>query len=365
MKTLIGAGCIRSAGERAKDLGAQRVLLVTDPGLVRAGHADHLRAILQQAELDVTVFDRTHENPTTRDVDAAVTIARDENVDFIIALGGGSAIDTAKGCNFLLTNGGAMADYWGYGKAEKPMLPLIAIPTTAGTGSEMQSFALIADADTHAKMACGDPKAMPALAILDATLTLTQPPNVTACAGIDAVAHAVESAVTTKRSDASYNLSRKAFDLTFPSLRRVIDKPDDLDARDRMLRGAMHAGAAIEASMLGAAHSAANPLTANYDIVHGQAVGVMLPHVVRFNAQNRATAAIYRDLAECEPDKLADNLESMLGDVGLARNLCELDIPESAIDDLAQQAAAQWTAQFNPRPVTAADFAALYRTAMK
>lgn len=361
---VIGPGCTDIAGKKARELGAQRVLIVTDPGLVAAGHADRLRVVLEQSELDVTIFDQTHENPTTRDVEAATTIAKDANIDFIVALGGGSAMDTAKGCNFLLTNGGKMADYWGHNKASKPMLPMIAIPTTAGTGSEVQSYALIADADTHQKMACGDSKALPRLALLDPELTVTQPPHVTASAGIDAVAHAVETAVTTKRTEASFHLSREAFDKTSGALRRVMSTPGDLEARGAMLHGAMQAGQAIELSMLGAAHSAANPLTAQFDIVHGQAVGIMLPHVVRFNAQAPATAAIYQQLAGCDAAQLASSLHELLGDIGLSRTLGNLGIPAGAIASLAEQAATQWTAQFNPRPLTVDDFVSLYQAAL-
>src|SRR5205085_5861833 len=133
-------------------------------------------------------------------VDNCLTLAKARGIDTFVALGGGSSMDTAKGCNFLLTNGGRMQDYWGVGKATKPMLPLIAIPTTAGTGSECQSFALISDEETHQKMACGDPKAAASVAILDPVLTLSQPARVTACTGIDAIAHVVETAVTTKRT---------------------------------------------------------------------------------------------------------------------------------------------------------------------
>src|SRR5437016_7094849 len=181
------------------------------------------------------VFHRGHENPTTADVDACVAVAREEDIDGIIGVGGGSSLDTAKGCNFLLTNGGRMQDYWGAGKATKPMLPLIAIPTTAGTGSECQSFALISDENSHQKMACGDPKAAARVAILDPALTLSQPQRVTACTGIDAIAHAVETAVTTRRNPFSVMYSHEAFKLAVTSFPRVLSHPDDLAARGRLL----------------------------------------------------------------------------------------------------------------------------------
>ncbi|MBI98515.1 MAG: alcohol dehydrogenase, partial [Verrucomicrobiales bacterium] len=292
LRLVFGNGTLSRLGELASEHGAGKVLLVTDPGIRAVGHVDRAQASLEAAGLSVAIYDQAKENPTTECVAECVELARAEGIDFIVGLGGGSSMDTAKGCNFLLTNGGEMKDYWGVGKASKPMLPLIAIPTTAGTGSECQSFALISDAVTHAKMACGDPKAMAKVAILDPELTLSQPLRVTACTGIDAVAHAVESAVTRKRNDTSQEYSRVAFGLLSESLPRVLANPDDLEARGRMLLGAAFAGTAIEHSMLGAAHSAANPLTAHFDVIHGEAVGLMLPHVVRFNGEDESISQI-------------------------------------------------------------------------
>jgi alcohol dehydrogenase len=302
-------------------------------------------------------------------------IAREAGVDLLIGLGGGSSMDTAKGCNFLLTNGGEMKDYWGVGKATRPMLPLIAIPTTAGTGSECQSAALIADEHTHQKMACLDPKAAASVAILDPLLTVSQPPRVTACTGVDAIAHAVETAVTKARNPLSLMFSHEAFTLCATSLSRVLSHPLDVTARGRMLLGAAYAGTAIEISMLGAAHSAANPLTAHFDVVHGEAVGLMLPHVVRFNAHDPATRRAYAELASAPEiacvsdgeaaavDALIARLEHLLNGAGLPRSLAGAGVKRDAIPMLAREAARQWTAGFNPRAVTVADFEQLYEAA--
>ena len=211
LRLIYGNGQVTRVGELAAEYGASKVLLVTDPGIRSAGHVDKVSESLDSAKLKVFIYDQAKENPTTKCVTDCAALAKAQQIDFIIGLGGGSSMDTAKGCNFILTNGGEMKDYWGVGKASKAMLPLIAIPTTAGTGSECQSFALISDAVTHAKMACGDPKAMAKVAILDPELTLSQPPRVTACTGIDAVAHAVESAVTRKRNETSQQYSKFAF----------------------------------------------------------------------------------------------------------------------------------------------------------
>jgi alcohol dehydrogenase len=374
LRLVFGKGCVMQTGDLASELGATKALLVTDSGIVAAGHAGRVRENLEAAGIGVSLFDRSKENPTTACVDECVALAKTDAIDFIIGLGGGSSMDTAKGCNFIFTNGGVMKDYWGIGKASQPMLPSIMIPTTAGTGSECQSFALIADNATHQKMACGDPKAMAKVAILDPELTLSQPPRVTACTGIDAIAHAVETAVTRKRNETSLKYSRAAFQIMLESFSRVLESPDDLHARGQMLLGAAYAGTAIEHSMLGAAHSAANPLTAHYNVVHGQAVGMMLPHVVRFNADDVAIAEAYAEFVEGTsvaatngtpaPESLAQSLETILDIARLPRDLTAFGVDAARLDLLSEEAAGQWTASFNPRDITAGDFKGLYQKAL-
>ncbi len=375
-RLVFGNGVVASVGEQTKSLGGTRVLLVTDPGIVQAGHAERVRDSLESAGVKVSVYDQVHENPTTLDVAQCVSAAAEARVDFLIGLGGGSSMDTAKGCNFIFTNGGEMKDYWGVGKATKPMLPLIAIPTTAGTGSECQSFALIADAVTHQKMACGDGKAAARIALLDPELTLSQPRRVTACTGVDAVAHAVEAAVTKKRTPISRIYSLEAFRLMVEAFPRVLADGNDLDARGAMLLGAALAGVAIENSMLGAAHSAANPLTAHYGVIHGQAVGVMLPHVVAFNAADPEAKKIYAEMAgigglveswtdqDGAVDALVAYLSQTLTAADLPTELGAWNVSQEKISTLAEEAAKQWTAGFNPRPINAADFESLYTSAM-
>ncbi len=360
-------------GAFARELGANRVLLVTDPGIVAAGHAGRIAGNLAAAGLQVAVYDKVEANPTTACISRCLAVARAEKIDFIVGVGGGSSMDTAKGTNFLLTNGGEMKDYWGVGKATKPMLPLIAIPTTAGTGSECQSAALIADEMTHQKMACLDPKAMARVAILDPSLTVSQPRGVAACTGLDAVSHAVETAVTRKRTPLSQMYSREAFRLCVRNLPVVMQHGADVDSRGEMMLGAAFAGTAIENSMLGAGHSAANPLTAHFNIVHGQAIGLMLPHIVRFNGEDPACERSYADLlaganipslgSKSAAHRLASLLDELLLVTGLNARLRDLDVTEESIGMLSAEAAKQWTATFNPRAVATADFERLYRAA--
>ena len=364
-RVVFETGAVERAGELALELGGSRVLVVSDPGIVAVGHTDCVLRSLQGSGLASMTFTEVEENPTTEHVDAGLAVANDFRPDLIVGLGGGSSMDCAKGVNFLLTNGGRMRDYWGVGKAAKEMLPLIAIPTTAGTGSEAQSFALIADPETHQKMACGDLKAAAAISILDPELTLSQPARVTALTGVDAVSHALETWVCSKRNPVSKMYSRAAWRLLSRSLPRVLAQPDDMDARAGMQLGANLAGAAIENSMLGIAHSCANPLTAHYGVVHGAAVGMMLPAVIRFNAAEAGAA--YADLVETSSagvQALIDTVESLLDQAAVPRRLTDYKIPESELPKLAAEAANQWTARFNPRPVTQADLLDIYRAVL-
>src|SRR5207247_266620 len=242
---------------------------------------------------------------------------------------------------------------------------------------ECQSSPLIAYEPTHQKMACLDPKAAGRVAVLDPTLTVSQPPLVTAHSGIDAIAHAVETAVSRKRNDLSLMFSHESFKLTVPSFPRVLSHPKDIEARGRMLLGRARAGTAIENSMLGAAHAAANPLTAHYGIVHGEAVGILLPHVVRFNAQDRSAKRAYAELASAPEiacvsdgldsavDALIARLESLLNAAQIARSLADLGVKRSKTKLMAEQAAKQWTTGFNPRSIMPKDFERLYQAAFQ
>jgi alcohol dehydrogenase len=299
--------------------------------------------------------------------------ARDFGPELIVGLGGGSSMDCAKGINFLYSCGGRMQDYWGEGKATAPLVPMIAVPTTAGTGSETQSYALIADSETGVKMACGDKRAAFRVAILDPELTVTQPQRVTALTGIDALAHAVETYVTKRRTAMSLAFSREAWRHLAPNFTRVLDEPGNLSARGEMQLGACLAGLAIENSMLGGAHALANPLTASYGIVHGEAVAIMLPHVIRHNG--RQFDHWYRELVQSNgvmsspaaTESAGDALANFVSDVsrraGLAGKLTECGVKREQLPKLAAAAAKQWTGKYNPTQLTEGDFEQLYEMA--
>lgn len=372
-RLVFGAGVVNRLGEFARKVKGTRALLVTDHGLAEAGHVSAALDSLLNAGLTVEPYARVRPNPTTEDVEECLTFAQGLNIDLIVGLGGGSSMDCAKGVNFLLTNGGKMEDYWGIGKATQPMLPLIAVPTTAGTGSEAQSFAVIAHPKTHIKMACGDKKASAKVALLDPTVTLTMPSHVTAVTGIDAISHSVETYVSTRRNPVSQIFSRQSWQLLCRAFPAVVNDPSDLKARSAMLLGSHLAGAAIENSMLGATHAMANPLTAHFDAVHGIAIGLMLPHVVRHNSS--VVGSLYGDLAEdarlCDAkdpragELLADYLTLLVSRAGMPTQLNELDgFDAGLISQMADEAEKQWTGKFNPRPMSQPEFSEIYRCAL-
>jgi len=370
-RVVFGAGTLARLGELARELGGTRVLLVTDPGLEDAGHPQRALVSLHRAGLESWVFNAVEENPTTRHVEVGLEMARARKVDLLVAVGGGSSMDCAKGINFLYSNGGSMEDYKGFGKATKQMLPSIGVPTTSGTGSEAQSYALIADARTHMKMACGDRKAAFRVSLLDPELTVSQPTGVTAITGIDALSHAIESYVTTKRNPLSQMFAREAWRLLQANFEKVLHRPDNLEARSAMQLGAYLAGSAIENSMLGAAHALANPLTAHYGLTHGIATGILLPHVVRFNST--AAGFLYGDLVHdvgllngdqhAAGEVLARHLSSLLRVAELPMTLSSCGVSRSILPLLAEEASQQWTGKFNPRPVGEAELLALYEAA--
>jgi alcohol dehydrogenase class IV len=360
-----GEGALSRLGGIAKELGFGRALLVADRGVVEAGIARQAIEALKTSGVDVVLFNEFESNPDTRMVEAGAAYARAHHIDSLIGLGGGSSMDCAKGINFVLTQGGRMVDYRGFGKAVRPMLPAIGIPTTAGTGSEAQSYAIISDADTHEKLACGDAKAAFSAVILDPALTVSQPRAVTASAGFDAIAHAVETYVTTRRNSFSEMLSRESWRLLEANYERVLASSDLLEARAAMQLGAYYAGMAIELSMLGATHACANPLTARYGTTHGVAIAVMLPHIVRWNATVVGSRyAELRQLRDETPgEALAKRLEELRAAGGLAGNLRELGVERRDLSRLAEDAASQWTGRFNPRPFDATAALEVYQCA--
>ena len=368
-RVIFGPGSLNRLGEVARALGFTRSLIVSDKGLLSTGVAERAKGLLADAGIESWSFHEFDPNPDMQMVEDGRLYAAPLHIDSIVALGGGSSLDCAKGINFVLTNGGTMRDYWGFGKASRPMLPSIGIPTTAGTGSEAQAYALISDTETHRKMACGDPKASFRVTILDPELTVSQPRGVAAAAGFDAISHAVESFVTKKRTAVSDLFAREAWRLLEANYERVLADPTDIEARGAMLLGAHEAGIAIEQSMLGATHACANPLTSRYGTTHAVAIGIMLPHIVRWNAEvvgeryGELLRAAGKDCGANPGNLLADRLEELARAGGLPATLHSQSIPREDLNILSENATKEWTGTFNPRLLDAASALALYERA--
>ncbi|MCB9881329.1 MAG: iron-containing alcohol dehydrogenase [Planctomycetes bacterium] len=374
-RTRVLSGSIDRIGDVLRPLGIGSVFVVTDPGIVRCGHAGRMLSLLIDCRASVSGFDAVRENPSKIDVDrcsaaldaAVVDRFGGKEPECVLAIGGGSAIDVAKAAILVRAGGGSIEDYRGVGSLGARVPPLIAVPTTAGTGSEVQSFALISDESTHEKFACGDAAIAPRVALLDAELTRTMPRHVTASTGLDTIGHALEALVTTKGSDVSRRAARDAFVLAASAFDRVLTRADDLEAREAMLQSSSLAGLAIENSMLGAAHSIANALTAKFEMAHGEAVALALPEVVRFNSVEPAARALYREAAfhagaaqssdsdDIAIDRLIEQMYAWIGHAGIDLLASRLR-RDVHLRDLAEVASRQWTARFNPRAVDRSAF---------
>lgn len=358
---IVGEGALDALGGAVRALAARRVLLVSDPGVAGAGWLERVRRLLEQEGLEVAIFTAVGANPGDREVRSGVELARETHPDALIALGGGSCLDAAKGVALVLAGGGRVADYRGYGRAKGTLLPLIAVPTTAGTGSDAQSYAVLVDEESGRKLACGDPQLMFRTVILDPETTASVPLPVVAASTLDALTHAVESLVSKRANPFSQVASREAFSRLAGGADAALEGRADTATRSSMQIGAFLAGRAIELSMLGAAHACANPLTHRFAIAHGVAVGIMIPHVIRLNAP--AAERLYRQLDPGGAAGLALRFEAWLTRAGVALRLRGHAVGEEHLADLAAEAATQWTGAFNPVALDAAGFEALYRRA--
>jgi len=368
-RIMFGPGSSARAGELAMDRNATTVLLVSDPGVTEAGHTDAVASALRAHRISVHLFTGVHENPTLAEVSACAAAARRHGPDLIVGLGGGSVLDVAKACAMVCAEGIGIALRPGMTASSRPHLPMIAIPTTAGTGSECQPHAVICDDQTHTKVAFATSRSLPEAAILDPALTVTQPRRVTADSGFDAIVHAVEVWVTKPGNPLSSLFAGEAFSLLAGNLPTVLAKPDDLDARGLVQLGAAWAGLGIAHSMLGAAHAAGNALTARYPISHGAAVGSMLPAVIRFNSEDDRVRARYAALAMRsglggDVSALLERLSSLWSLTPNPADLTGFGVTAGDVDGLAAEAARQRTGEFNPRPVSAGVFRELFTEAL-
>jgi alcohol dehydrogenase class IV len=347
--------------ESGPDAGAQRVLLISDAGLRDVGLVDEITLVLRENRWDVTVFTDVRSNPTTQDVEAGLEIARRENVHALVAVGGGSVIDVAKGIGLLMTNGGSYADYqWRGRPIERPILPLVALPTTSGTGSEVTKVAVIADEETHFKKGVLSPQMFCRAAIVDPALTLSLPARLTATTGADALVHALEAFVGRRANPASDALALAALTRAWRFLPRATHCGEDVEAREGMALASTLAGLAFDQSGLGIIHSLAGPLAERYDLHHGLCTGLLLPYGLGFNlpALGEKRDVLLRvlqlpDIASNE--EVVEHLKGWLRELGLPLTLSELGIKDPDLAALAEEASRMVLLPNNPRPATTGD----------
>ncbi len=371
---VFGSGTSRTIATRAGGSLGQSVLFVTDAHLRELGLCSAAISGLEAAGIAVSVFDAIEADPSLATLCAAVDAGRAAKVTGVVGFGGGSSLDVAKLAALLLGSGEDIDDAWGVGNATGPRLPLILVPTTAGTGSEVTPVSIITVGDAE-KRGVSSSILLPDLAVLDADLTLDLPAAITAATGIDAMVHAIEAYTSAKANPVSSMLAREALRLLGKNIERVVSTPNDNDARGAMLLGSMLAGQAFANAPVAAVHALAYPIGGHFGVPHGLSNALVLPHVMRFNA-TEATAQ-YAEIAPDAFPQLAqiddavarcaafiDALTDLPGRVGVPTRLRDVDIPQSALPGLARDAMLQTRLLVNnPRPVTEADALAIYEAA--
>lgn len=373
-RLVCGAGSALALPEHCRTLGLTRPLLVTDPGLVRIGLVAPLQAALEQAGIAVTLFAEVREDPPESVVLAAAECAREAGADSVIAVGGGSSLDTAKVAAVLLNGTQPLAELYGVDQVRGGRVPLVLVPTTAGTGSEATPVAVLTTGETT-KAGISSPLLLPDLALLDPELTVGLPPAVTAMTGIDAMVHAIEAYTSRHRKNpVSDNLARSALALLAGNLRTAVRDGGNREARAAMLLGAFQAGQAFANAPVAAVHALAYPLGGHYHIPHGLSNSLVLPSVLDFNAE--AAAPLYAELAplvlgravpgsdEARSAALIAGLRALIDDVALPATLGLAGVPEADLAMLADDAMQQQRLLVNnPRDVARDDALAIYRAA--
>jgi alcohol dehydrogenase class IV len=373
-RVLYKAGLAGAIGHELAHLGGRRALLVTDEGVMHAGLLDHVRAGLAGSVEIAGVFSQVPPNSSVAAVERGAAYAQQCGADLIVAVGGGSPIDTAKAMRILLTEGGRLHDYEGSHLLARPLVPMVAVPTTAGTGSEVTPSAVIRDEQARRKLAFSSVILAPDLAILDPEMTRTLPPDMTAATGMDALVHAIESFVGTNANPISDSLALQAIDMISNNLRDATYS-EDLEARGNMLLASCIAGIAFSSGGggLGIVHAITYAVGGTFDLHNGTANSIVLPYGMQFNSvavPNRfariARAMGVNSGGRPEEDVIADGIDAvrlLAADCGLPTRLREAGVPEDALPALAEAALGDGAALTNPRPATYEDLLEVVRAA--
>ena len=368
-----GIGIVHTLADQVARLGGSRVLLVSDPGLVKAGVVARVMDILTAANLDVIAFTDVQPEPDAEGVTAGARICIDESRDVIVAVGGGSALDTGKAIGLMATNPGHIRDYAGLEVPSERGLPVIAVPTTAGTGSECAIWAVISEKSRDIKYGVCGANMTATVALCDPSLSLSLPARQTVATGLDALTHALESYVNKATQPISEALSEKAMELIARSLRTAAFNGADLQARSDMLLASTMAACAFAPTRLGLAHAMAMPLGAKAKIPHGEVISILLPEVMRFNVNGNLEkfariAYIFGVDTRAMPLRAAahagvEAVAQLISDVGAASSLAAYGVTEDDLEQLAKESmeSGKGNVVVNPRPATATDLAGIMR----
>jgi len=346
-KTIVfGVGALDSLYDETLKIGAKNALIVTDPGVYNSGLVTPVKNQLSKAKLAIDVFNESEPEPTLTGLDAAIKKLHLKRYEQVVGLGGGSSLDTAKALSILMTYGGISRDYVGVNKVQGPGVPLILIPTTAGTGSEVTNIAIFSDSEKQLKLGVVSPYLLATVALVDPTLTYRCPSAVSAASGIDALVHAIESFTSLKANNYTDALSAKAMELINSALRIVVKNGADEDARKRMAEGALLAGIAFGNAGVAAVHALAYPLGARFHVSHGVANGLLLPYVMEYNltASSHKYAIIARILGErtegLSPEESAQRsviaVKALAKDIGIPACLRDINVPYDALEGMAE-----------------------------
>lgn len=381
----VGKGSLAKLPEIAKKSGGSHAFLMSGPHLAKMGLVEKAANSLKSAGISVDTFIDIEGNPSVETVDKATAAFKEAGADFIVAFGGGSPMDVAKAVGVTAKYGGSITEYEGAHKVPGPIIPLIAIPTTAGTGSEVTAFSVITDHSRDYKLTVFSYEILPAYAILDAELLTTAPASVAAACGIDAFIHAEEAYISTVASPFSDAMAEKAMSLIGKNIRRFVANRGDIEAAEAMLVGSLFAGIAFSFARLGNVHAMSHPVSAFFDVPHGVANAVLLPVIAEYNAlaDHGRYLTIYNDISpvpayeeEFEPMMLVDAIRELCGEIGIPANLTEAinnasktgpvsaEEIENKIEAMAVDAMKSGNIAVNPRSSRQCDIEMLYRKAL-
>jgi alcohol dehydrogenase class IV len=362
-----GPGATSKIAEVAATLRADRLLVITDAGLVRCGVAARVLDVLGEIGVEGVVFDDVEPNPSIETVERAHSLYQEAGCAGIVVVGGGSPIDVAKGVGVLVSNPGPLISYFGTGKVSAGLPPLLAVPTTAGTGSEVTMYAVITDQAQRKKLVIGSPLVVPGYAFLDPEVVLTLPADLVAATGLDALTHAIESIISTFASPFSDAMALEAIRLIFAHLPTAVKSPG-IDSLGQMLYASTMAGLAFSYARTGLVHGMAHPLSCYYDVPHGLANALLLPHVLAFNlptCEDRL-ARVAVAMGEAEVAQAAvDAVRRLNIQVDIPTRLSELGVTETFVQQMAQDAFESGNAQIvNPRKPSYPEVIELYQQAL-